>query len=193
MNGMSRLEIDAERLFLIGPLAGFDAEIARLVSMLNYSRWTTLEAVDGLSAGDLDHLHDEKSNSIGALLLHIAAVEFSYQVGTFEGRGLNRRETAEWQAALELGERGRREIRGRRLEEYLQILEGVRARTLAELGGRKDPWLFEEQPFWSGKPANHYFMWFHVFEDELNHRGQIRWLRRRLPRFGKDRAGESRD
>lgn len=25
--------------------------------------------------------------------------------------------------------------------------------------------------------ANNYFKWFHVFEDELNHRGQIRWLR----------------
>jgi hypothetical protein len=30
-------------------------------------------------------------------------------------------------------------------------------------------------------PANNHFKWFHVFEDEINHRGQIRWLRARLP------------
>ena len=39
----------------------------------------------------------------------------------------------------------------------------------------------EETPFWGGQPANNYFKWFHVFEDEINHRGQIRWLCKRLP------------
>ena len=42
-----------------------------------------------------------------------------------------------------------------------------------------DAWLDAQTPFWGGKPANNYFKWFHVFEDELNHRGQIRWLRKR--------------
>jgi len=27
---------------------------------------------------------------------------------------------------------------------------------------------------------NAHFAWFHVAEDEINHRGQIRWLRARL-------------
>jgi hypothetical protein len=28
---------------------------------------------------------------------------------------------------------------------------------------------------------NAHWAWFHVAEDEINHRGQIRWLRPRLP------------
>jgi hypothetical protein len=29
---------------------------------------------------------------------------------------------------------------------------------------------------------NNYFKWFHVFGHEINHRGQIRWLRARATR-----------
>lgn len=173
--------MDRDRLFLIKEVRGFSPELGRLVSMMNYVRWTTLEAVAGLTRAQLDSLHDARSNSIGALLLHIAAVEFSYQAGTFEGRGLTEREVAEWGAALELGERGRREIKGRSLEDYLEALDRVRERTLQGFRERDDGWLAEEKSFWGGRPANHHFMWFHVFEDELNHRGQIRWLRKRLP------------
>ncbi len=50
-----------------------------------------------------------------------------------------------------------------------------------EFSRRGDEWLDEQTPFWGGRPANNYFKWFHVFEDELNHRGQIRWLRKRTP------------
>jgi C-terminal processing protease CtpA/Prc len=34
-----------------------------------------------------------------------------------------------------------------------------------------------------GSEGNNYFCWFHVFEDEINHRGQIRLLAKQLPRF----------
>ena len=43
--------------------------------MLTYARSTTLAAVEGLTLAELDNLHDPESNSIGALLAHIAAVE----------------------------------------------------------------------------------------------------------------------
>ncbi len=65
---------------------------------------------------------------------------------------------------------------------YVGRLERVRAKTLAELSRREDGWLEEQTPFWGGKRADNYFKWFHVFEDELNHRGQIRWLRKRATR-----------
>jgi len=87
----------------------------------------------------------------------------------------------EWGAGLDLGATARREIRGHDLNYYRSRLEEVRAKTLAELGRRDDAWLERQSPFWEGLPANNYFKWFHVFEDELNHRGQIRWLRKRAP------------
>ena len=170
--------MDDRDLFLIGEIPGFTPQIGRLVSMMNYARHTTLSAVEGLEVDELDYLHDPQSNSIGALLSHIAAAEVGYQAVTFYARDLNEEERHEWGAALDLGERARREIRGHELEYYLSRLEQVRAKTLAELGRREDQWLEEHTSFGSGQRVNNYFKWFHVFGHELNHRGQIRWLRR---------------
>jgi uncharacterized damage-inducible protein DinB len=167
--------------FIVGEQPGFAPEVGRLVVMLSYARRTTLKAVQGLTVAQLDHLQDPESNSIGALLAHIAAIETAYQCSTFEQRRLSPAEQARWGAALDLGERARREIRGQDLDYYLSMLDEVRSRTLGELARRDDPWLEETTPFWGGQPANNYFKWFHVLEDEINHRGQIRWLRRRLP------------
>lgn len=166
-------------LYLVAPVAGFTPQIGRLVSMMNYARRTTLDEVEGLSVEHLDYLHDPHSNSIGALLLHIAAVEAWYQDATFGPPDSDAGEPKPWDAALDLGERSRREIKGHGADFYLRALEQVRAKTLEALAGRDDRWLDEETPFWGGRPANNYFKWFHVFEDEINHRGQIRWLRRR--------------
>lgn len=165
---------------LIGDLPGFTPQIGRLVSMMQYVRSTTVAAVTGLSVDDLDYHHDAESNSIGALLAHIAGAELGYQVATFQGRDLNDKEKLEWGAAIELGERARRDIRAHDLDYYLTRLEQVRATTLTELGRRDDQWLQEEATFGAGQRVNNYFKWFHVFGHEINHRGQIRWLRRRL-------------
>src|SRR5438128_11490992 len=169
-------------LYLIGNIPGFTPQIGRLVSMMNYARYTTLSAVAGLGLDELDYLHDPQSNSIGALLSHIAAAEVGYQAATFYARDLNEEERHEWGAALDLGERARREIREHELDYYLSRLEQVRAKTLAELGRREDQWLEEQTSFSSGQRVNNYFKWFHVFGHEVNHRGQIRWLRSRATR-----------
>jgi hypothetical protein len=174
-------DITTSSLFQIGDLAGFTPQIGRLVSMMNYTRFTTVEAVDGLTIDHLDFLYDEQSNSIGALLLHIAAVEFWFQVHTFFNRDLHVDEVREWGAGLDLGEAARREVRGHDLPYYLGRLERVRARTLDEFARRDDSWLEELGPFGHKRyQANNYFKRFHVTEDELSHRGQIRWLRKRI-------------
>jgi uncharacterized damage-inducible protein DinB len=166
-------------LFLIAERPGFTPEIGRLVSMMNYVRFTTLSAVAGLSVDDLDYVHDAQSNSIGALLAHIAATEVGYQAATFYARDLNDAEKQEWGAAFSLGERARSEIKGQELSHYVKQLEQVRDKTLAELRQRNDEWLDEQTFASSGQGVNNYFKWFHVFGHEINHRGQIRWLRAR--------------
>lgn len=165
-------------LFLIGDLPGFTPQIARLVSMMNYVRSTTLQAVSGLGVDALDYLHDAQSNSIGTLLSHIAAAEVGYQAATFDARDLTADEKQQWGAALDLV-RARTEIKGHALDHYLGLLEQVRAKTLSELSRRDDRWLDEETAFASGQRVNNYFKWFHVIGHEINHRGQIRWLRSR--------------
>jgi uncharacterized damage-inducible protein DinB len=171
--------VNQQDLFLIGDIPGFTPQIARVVSMLNSARSTTVKAVAGLGTGELDYLHDEQSNSIGALLLHIASAEVGYQAATFDGRELNAQERERWGAVFNLGDRARNEIRGYELAYYLDRLEQVRAKTLTELGRRDDRWLEEETSFGNGQRVNNYFKWFHVIGHEINHRGQIRWLRSR--------------
>ena len=169
-------------LYLITDIKGYSPQIGRLISMMNYVRWTTLDEVEDLTVQHLDYLHDADSNSIGALLMHIAAVEASYQTSTFDVDGFasfKRRDSEELRIALDLGERSRRKIKGHAVGHYLRILKAVRSKTLEELAKRDDEWLDERTLFWDRRRANNYFKWFHVFEDELNHRGQIRWLRRR--------------
>ena len=168
--------------FLIQELPGFTPQISGLLVMMNYARYTTLAAVQDLTTSQLDYLQDAHSNTIGALLGHIASVEVAYQVDTFEGRGLTAQGMQQWGTYLELGERARREIRGHPVEYYTGLLEDVRQKTVSEFAKRTDDWLFEQTLFWGNQLANNYFKWFHVVEDEINHRGQIRWLCKRLPR-----------
>ena len=170
-------------LFLIADIPGFTPQLGRLVSMMNYVRSTTLQAVAGLGVDELDYLHDPQSNSIGTLLLHIAATEVGYQAATFHLRDLHAAERDQWDAAINLGEQARARIRGYPLEHYLETLEQVRAKTLVELGRRDDQWLEEQTSLRSGHRVNNHFKWFHVIGHEINHRGQIQWLRSRAKRL----------
>ena len=146
--------------------------------MLRYARQTTLDAVAGLSMAELDHLHDDSSNSIGALLAHIEAVERGYYCVTFEDRTFSAEEQAAWEPALTLGAEGRRLLRDKPLEHYVQQLSDARRLTLEALAARDDDWLERSLP--AAPAMNAHFALFHVAEDEINHRGQIRWLRARL-------------
>jgi uncharacterized damage-inducible protein DinB len=165
-------------LFLIKPLEGFSPQLGHLVSMMNYARASTLQMVKDLEVAQLDFLLYPDGNTIGMLLEHMAAVEAWYQVHTFEKRDFNEAENRRWLAGDQLGEEGRTNMRGKPLEYYLETLETVRAATLAEFAKRDDAWLYEVADWYNEQQANNYFKWFHVFEDELNHRGQIRLIRR---------------
>jgi len=168
----------SSRSVRIEPLPGYTPTIGRLVGMLLYARHTTLVAVEGMSIAELDHLHDDSSNSIGALLAHIAAVERGYQFLMFEDRAPSALEKAAWEPALTLGAEARRLLRGRPLEHYVHELSEVRRVTLEGLAARDDAWL--EQTLVAAPAMNAHWGWFHVAEDEINHRGQIRWLRARI-------------
>lgn len=161
--------------------AGYAPRIGELVCAMDRVRARTLEAVAGLSLVQLDHLHDAHSNSIGALLAHMAAVETLHAIGSFEARMPTPEEFAGLSAAFSLGDAARVTIKGRPLEYYLGELARVRESTKARLRNKTDAWLQEEREYAGGSRTNNHYIWFHVPEDETNHRGQITWLRKRLP------------
>jgi hypothetical protein len=170
-------------LYVIGPIAGFSPQIGTLVSMLNYNRQTIIDTVKSLTMEQLDHLHDPNSNTIGALILHLGATDKYYQINTFEDRQeFNKAERQIWAVAMNLGDEARKKIKGKEVKYYLDMINEVRQKTIEELKKKDDKWLLSLDPEWSKEqPLNTYWKWFHVCEHESNHRGQIAWLKSRLP------------
>jgi hypothetical protein len=79
---------------------------------------------------------------------------------------------------MELGEPARQHIRGHSANYYLQELALIRAETLTLLQQRDDSWLWEVGA--ASDNANNYWQWYHVYEDEINHRGEMNWRLSRM-------------
>jgi len=166
---------------VVGPTQGYTPEIGTLVSMLAFTRRQVLRNVKGLSQSDLDFLLDAKANTIGALLLHLAATETYYGQNTFGGVQWGSwpdEVKKKWDIPMNLDEPARKAIKGNSLDYYLNALNESREKTLAELKKRDDKWLATVD---SNMGMNNYAKWFHVAEHESNHDGQIKFLKGRLP------------
>jgi len=175
--------IERDTTDLIGPIKGFSPQMGTLVTMLNNLSTRVESVVEGLSQQEIDHVLDEKANSIGALIMHLAATEVIYQAYTFEDRGFNEEEEKKWNAAMDLGQAARDSIKGKDVQYYLDEWKKVRKKTIEGLKQRDDAWLAEVAP---GADINNHFSWFHVMEHQSSHLGQILLLRKRIPEFPKE-------
>jgi hypothetical protein len=140
--------------------------------------------VRGLTQANLDFLFDSHANTIGALLLHLAATETYYQLNTFDGMKWDSWPAAvkpKWDPAMNLGQAGRDTIKGHDLNYYLKVLQDTREKSLAEFRKRDDAWLLSVDEQWPWGPTNNYCKWFHVCEHISHHAGQIAFLTSRLP------------
>jgi hypothetical protein len=129
------------------------AAIVTLVSTLAWVQNAIPGTVKGLTIANLDYLLDSRANSIGALLLHLAATETYYQLNTFDGMKWDSwpaQVKQKWDAAMDLGDAGRTTIKGHDLDYYLGVLKEAREKSLAEFRKRDDKWLMavDEQWFW---------------------------------------------
>jgi hypothetical protein len=175
--------VAANNAWIVGPQPGFTPEIGTLTSMLAFTRMQVEHNVQGLTQADLDFLLDAKANTIGALLLHLAATETYYQLNTFGGMQWDSwpdEVKKKWDVPMNLGEPARKAIKGNSLDYYLDALYQAREKSLAEFRKRDDKWLATvvTQGDFS---ANNYAKWFHVAEHESNHDGQIKFLKSRVP------------
>ena len=177
------LSEDAE-VNIIGPKKGYSPQIGTLVSMMTWMRMVLLMSVKGMSQKDLDYLLDDKANTIGALLMHLAATDRIYQLNTFEGNSLKELPSSykeKWSVAMDLGEPARKQIKGHGLDFYLDLLGETREHTFSEFRKRDDAWLMTVDKDWGWGPTNNYCKWFHVCEHESNHNGQMKLLKKRIP------------
>lgn len=141
-----------DNINIIGPQKGFSPHVGALLSMMTWMRAAIMEPVKNMTIKQLDYLHDEKANTIGAMLLHLAATEKYYQLHTFEGTKWGSWDDAvkkKWDIPMSLGEEARKTIKGNNLNYYLDTLTEIREKTIAEFKKQDDEWLMTVDKEWS--------------------------------------------
>jgi hypothetical protein len=181
MPELSLATYDEKNINHIGAREGFTPYIGSLVSMLGWLSASVINYNKKLSVAQLDYIHDEDSNSIGSLIMHLAATEVIYQDMTFyDLEDFSKANKEKWGVAMDLGKPAQEKIKGNPLSYYKDALEQVRKATNDEMKKRDDKWLLSgETKDWNW---NNYCKWFHVAEHYANHRGQMTWYAKRMPK-----------
>ncbi|GAA4007231.1 DinB family protein [Deinococcus rubellus] len=172
------------RALRIDPQPAYSPHIGVLVEMLTYARLTTLQAVEGMDRAELNTTYPDFPHSVALQLAHRTAAERAYQYISFQGTDPFAEDVpdyAPYLGAMTYGEHGP-VLPRQSLEKLLRELEEVRRGTLAELARRDDAWLAERLTLPGFTDMNHHWIWFHVMEEELSDRGQIRLLRQAVLR-----------
>jgi uncharacterized damage-inducible protein DinB len=184
---------DKATINLIGARPGYTPQIGTYVAMLTWMELAVLGPTRSLTQPQLDFLLDKNANTIGALLLHLAATEVLYQRITFNNEDFEKLPPdyeAKWGAAMNLGDAGRATIKGHDIAFYQDALRTAREKTLAEFAKRDDAWFLNplKEPGWGGGPINNYCLWFHVCEHISHHAGQIDLIMKRIPGIAQDNS-----
>ncbi len=164
------------------PFAGYPPRIGRYLTQMEDVRRQVKKYVEGLTAEQLAWHPSDKTESIGTLLLHIAAVECSWI-----GEDIMRRPMAdEWKIAFPI-RFGIPQISGQPLDYFLKTLDVVREQTKADLRSIEDEDLdrliMPLDPGDPGATSQFSMEWilYHVIEHEAHHKGQIAVMKRLLP------------
>jgi Protein of unknown function (DUF664) len=175
------VNFDAKNINHIGPQDGFTPQIGTLISMLDWLSNSVIQYHKKLTVEQLDYLHDGESNTIGSLMMHLAATEVIYQDITFKNLDdFSSENKAKWNVAMELGKDAQQKIKGNPISFYKDMYDEVRNKTKTEMKNRDDVWLLSgETKDWDW---NNYCKWFHVAEHYANHRGQMTWYAKRAPK-----------
>lgn len=175
------------RIVTCDPVAGYAPQIGRYVAQLAEVRRDVQEQVAGLTVAHLDWHPDPQTESIGTLLLHLDAVEWSWMHQDIFGAP-DAAYPGSWDEAMPI--RGDvAQVRGRPLDRYLDQLAATRAETLrllAAFTAADLTRLVGEAPPPGREPRSELYTidWiiWHVIEHEATHVGQIELLRRLGPR-----------
>ncbi len=163
---------------IIEPLDGYSPQIGVLVSMLEDMKNRVERTVEDMEIESIDYYFDENANSVGSIIMHLAATEAFYQAFTFENRELNQDEQAKWSTAQNLGDEAKERYKGKNVKEYLAEFDKVRERTLELFRTKDDTWLAEMT-----QSMNNHWAWYHVMEHQSSHLGQILLMKKRIPKI----------
>ncbi|WP_297693296.1 DUF664 domain-containing protein [uncultured Eudoraea sp.] len=134
--------------------------------------------IQDLTQEQTDFLLDDQANSIGAMIMHLAATEAYFQVESLEGRTWTEEEAAYWSVGAGLGETSREAFKGKPIQHYLDIWNEVRSKTLEGFREKDDAWFASD----IDENMNFHWAWFHVLDHSANHMGQIALVKKRIPK-----------
>lgn len=169
--------INAQRLISVEE--GYTPQVGVLVSMLNDMKFRVERTVGEMSIEETDFLLDENANSIGTLIMHLAATEKLYQVMTFENREFTEEEKEQWSTGMSMGKEAQEKYKGKDVKEYLKVFDNVRKTTLEYFKAHDDAWLAKLDEKLN---MNYHWAWYHVMEHQSSHLGQILLIRKRIPK-----------
>ncbi|MBD3234918.1 MAG: DUF664 domain-containing protein [candidate division Zixibacteria bacterium] len=167
---------------LLSPDDGFSPRIRKYFSLMEDVRRRTIEYVQSLNAEQLSWYPNTKIESIGTLLLHIAAVEISYIQEDIMKRPMGE----EWKIAFPI-RFNIPQITGKELSYFTDKLDGIRAESRRILWGYSDSDLDMTitplEPAPGNEDVSYSLEWilYHLIEHEAHHRGQIALMKRLLP------------
>lgn len=149
--------------------------VAFLFSMMARMRSRLLRVVEDLTNEEIDYSPDmERIETIGTLLLHIAAVEWSWIFEDIDGTEMD---YEKWKHAFALREEKVSQLTKKGLKFYLDRLLEVRSEVFVRLRNLDDSNL---HTLIDVGPAEVSIEWilFHILEHEAMHIGQISILKR---------------
>jgi uncharacterized damage-inducible protein DinB len=166
----------------INPRAGFDPRIGTYLAQLEDVRERTKRYVQGLSPSQLAWHPNPKVESIGTLLLHIAAVELSWIQEDIMRKPMGE----EWKIGFPI-RFGIPQVSGEPLEFFLGKLDSTRTVTRDVLAWLSDADLSRSvtslDDSESQDTPQYAIEWilYHLVEHEAHHKGQIAVMKRLLP------------
>lgn len=165
---------DEKRIIVLNRSEDLSPSVALWFSMMDKVRSRLLKQVDGLSIEELDFTPDDKSvETIGTLILHIAAVEWSWIFEDIDGVEMD---YEKWKHAFALREDIPQQ-KGKKLKFYLDQLESVRSDVLKRLSEFNDSELHHLVDIGAAVVSIEWIL-FHIIEHEAMHIGQISMLKR---------------
>jgi hypothetical protein len=175
------MEMNTKREFYIKFDNKQDHSIEYLLGILKDTRTTTILTVCNFSSTELDWQYKEGWNTIGALILHISAIEHYFRIVYVEGRELTELENIELTPALDMGVHIPSLITGKEIGRYLNELSISRQKLLESLKSvnfEDFSKISESRDY--GSSCNLAWALFHLIEDEIYHRGQISIIKKLL-------------
>ncbi|MFW9845454.1 MAG: DinB family protein [Candidatus Thorarchaeota archaeon] len=162
------------KLITLDRRGDFTPRVAFLFSMMEKTRSRLLRIVDELSDGDLDYSPDtDRIETIGTLLFHIAAVEWSWIFEDIDGEEMD---YEKWKHAFALREKIP-QLTGKGKQFYLDRLSEVRDAVSARLRDLDDMQLHIIVDLGAAEVTIEWII-FHILEHEAMHIGQISILSR---------------